>query len=467
MRFTDLHYLLFLALTFVVFRVVRRWRGFAVFWLLGMSLLFYGSWDPRYLILLGAATLLDYTVGGLLHRTERPSRRRLLLICSVVGNLGMLGVFKYGDFLLESAEQVLAWMGRPTSLGRLGIELPIGISFYSFQTLSYSIDIYRRQLKPARNLREFGLFVAFFPQLVAGPIVRAREFLPQLLARPRADPQAIGQGLLLICVGMVKKMVLGDGIATALVDPFFADPGSRHAIEAIVADWAAYFSLYCDFSGYTDIAIGSALLFGFVLPVNFDRPAFAPSPAEHWRRWHITLGTFLRDYLYFPLGGSRRSSGRMWLNLFLVFFLSGIWHGVGLSYVLMGLYNGVLAATWRTLRPKPARRGGLLLFERLLSFQLTALSVLALRPISLPQLGQALGAWTHWDLPFSGLVQPGGAALLLAAFGLHLSPRGWKERLIIEAGRAPALALAMMVVAIGGLCSLFADSTRDFYYFQF
>jgi D-alanyl-lipoteichoic acid acyltransferase DltB (MBOAT superfamily) len=467
MRFTDLHYLVFLAVTFVVFRVVRRWRGFSFVWLLGMSLLFYGSWDSRYLVLLAAATLLDFTVGGLIHRTDDERKRRLLLTCSVAGNLGMLGVFKYGDFLLESAELALGVLGMPVNVPRLDVSLPIGISFYSFQTLSYSIDIFRRQLEPRKSLLEFTLFVAYFPQLVAGPIVRAREFLPQLYRRPRLDPGAIGQGLLLISAGLFKKMVLGDGLGRAFVDPFFADPGSRHAVEAIVADWAAYFALYCDFSGYTDVAIGSALLFGFVLPVNFDRPAFAPSPLEHWRRWHITLGTFLRDYLYFPLGGSRVTRVRLWINLFIVFFVSGIWHGVGMSYVLMGLYNGVLAATWRTVRPRPARRGWVLLFERLLSFQLTALSVLALRPISVAELGQAVAAWSHWDVPFTGLIQPSGVLLLVMAVGLHLTPRRWKATLLTESASAPALAVATLVVAVGGLCALFAFGTRDFYYFQF
>ena len=467
MRFTDLQYVLFLAAAFGVFRAIRHWRGFSFVWLLGMSLLFYGSWDVRYLGLLGAATLLDYVVGGRIAVTEGDRARKALLACSVVGNLGMLALFKYGDFLLENTEVTLGWLGFPVTLGRLNLQLPIGISFYSFQTLSYSIDIYRRQLKPARNLLEFTLFVTFFPQLVAGPIVRAKEFLPQLEAPPRLDPAAIGQGLFLIGVGMVKKMVLGDGIGHALVEPFFADPGSRHAIEAIVADWAAYFALYCDFSGYTDIAIGSALLFGYVMPPNFDRPAFAPSPIEHWRRWHMTLGTFLRDYLYFPLGGSKVGAARLWLNLFLVFFVSGVWHGVGMSYVLMGIWNGVLAATWRIVRPKPARGGPVLVLECVLAFQLTALSVLALRPISVAKLGAALGAWTHWDVPTTGLIQPTGVAFLAAAVGLHLTPRSLKQRLIQQAGEAPAFAIAVGVLVVGGLCSLYATSTRDFYYFQF
>lgn len=467
MRFTDLQYVIFLAVAFGVFRLVRRWRGFSFVWLLGASLVFYGSWDPRYLGLLGAATLLDYVVGGRIARTEVQAERARWLACSVVGNLGMLAFFKYGDFLIENTEIVLGWLGWHGTLRRLDLALPIGISFYSFQTLSYSIDIYRRELKPARNLLEFTLFVAFFPQLVAGPIVRAREFLPQLDAPPRPDPGVVGQGLFLICVGMVKKMILGDGIGNALVEPFFANPGACHAVEAIVADWAAYFALYCDFSGYTDIAIGSALLFGYVMPPNFDRPAFAPSPVEHWRRWHMTLGTFLRDYLYFPLGGSKVGPARLWVNLFVVFFVSGVWHGVGMSYVLMGIWNGVLAATWRTLRPRPAEGGAALVVERLVAFQLTALSVLALRPIAVPKLGEALGAWTHWRVPFSGLIQPAGLAFLTAAVALHLTPRRWKHDLMEAAGEAPAFALAVMVVTVGGVCSLVATSTRDFYYFQF
>ena len=181
----------------------------------------------------------------------------------------------------------------------------------------------------------------------------------------------------------------------------------------------------------------------------------------------MTLGTFLRDYLYFPLGGSKVGAARLWLNLFLVFFVSGVWHGVGMSYVLMGIWNGVLAATWRIVRPKPARGGPVLVLECVLAFQLTALSVLALRPISVAKLGAALGAWTHWDVPTTGLIQPTGVAFLAAAVGLHLTPRSLKQRLIQQAGEAPAFAIAVGVLVVGGLCSLYATSTRDFYYFQF
>lgn len=467
MRFTDLQYVLFLVVAFVVFRLLRTWRNGAFAWLLGASVVFYAARDPRNLFLLGGCILLDYVVGARIAASDRPGTRRAWLGLSVAGNLGALALFKYGDAVLEGLEAVASAAGHPVALGRLGLDLPIGISFFSFQTLSYTIDIYRRRLAPARNLLEFALFVTFFPQLVAGPIVRAAEFLPQLDAPPRRDAAALGEGLLLITVGMVKKLVVGDGIGRALVDPFYAAPHLYNGPEALLADWASYFALYMDFSGYTDIALGSALLFGWRLPENFDRPAFAPSPAEHWRRWHMTLGTFLRDYLYRPLGGSRVSRPRLWSNLFLVFLVSGIWHGAGISYVLMGVYNGVLAATWRLVRPAPSPRPAVATLERLLAFQATALSVALLRPISLERIGEVIAALGRWGTPSTRPVEVWGTTLLVLAVGLHLSPRGWKGRLVAWGGVGHPLAVAAVVVAAGGLCSLFWVGARDFYYFQF
>jgi D-alanyl-lipoteichoic acid acyltransferase DltB (MBOAT superfamily) len=466
MRFTELDYALFLAVVWLVSRALRGRRTLWLLWLTLSSLAFYAVGEPRFLVLLLFSTVLDYVVGRALEAEDRPAIRKRWLWVSLVLNLGLLGLFKYGDFLLSLAERLGQSAGLPGFiLPRLGFALPIGISFYTFQTLASTIDVYRGAPAPKRLL-DFTFFTAFFPQLVAGPIVRSSELVPQIdaPARPRAD--AIGEGLVLIAIGLVKKLILGDGIAAALVDPFFAAPHNARLHEALVADWAAYFSLYCDFSGYTDIAIGSALLFGIVLPVNFDRPAFAASPAEHWRRWHMTLGSWLRDYLYLPLGGGRGGAWQRWRNLFLVFFVSGIWHGVGESYVLMGLYNGVLAATWRHLRPQAAG-GWLGLGERLLAFQLTALSVLALRPISLDDLGAALGAFGRLSGPGIGPPDPYGLLLLFGVIALHLSPRRYKEGLLAWGRVAPAADLALLLLGVGGLCAVLSPGARDFYYFQF
>ena len=279
MLFNSLEFGLFLAVAFAVYRLVQRWRMPRAVWLLVVSYLFYASWDVRYLALIVFSTVLDYAVGRGLAGTRRPEARKLLLALSLAGNLGLLGVFKYGNFLLESLEMATGW-----AMPRVPAELPVGISFYTFQTLSYTIDVYKRKIEPTRDLLSFSVFVFFFPQLVAGPIVRARTFLPQLARRPRTDQRAFGEGVFLILAGLAKKMILADMIAHEIVYPFFASPAGRNSLEALIALWAANFQVYCDFSGYSDVAIGAALLFGFQLPKNFDRPFRSRSPMEHWRR---------------------------------------------------------------------------------------------------------------------------------------------------------------------------------------
>ncbi|MFT5686243.1 MAG: alginate O-acetyltransferase complex protein AlgI, partial [Myxococcota bacterium] len=272
MLFNTLKFAAFLLVVFAIYRLIQRWRWPRTLWLLAASYLFYASWNPWYLILIVASTALDYAIGRTLAVSENDTTRRRLLVLSIVGNLGLLSVFKYGNFVLENIELAAGIIGMELHLTRVGAALPVGISFYTFQTLSYTIDLYRKKIEPARNFAEFALFVSFFPQLVAGPIVRASEFLPQLIRRPRLDPAAIGTGLSMILAGLVKKMVIADSIRHRIVDPFFDAPEVYGVLEAATALWSFYFQLYCDFSGYTDVAIGAALLFGFSLPVNFHRP---------------------------------------------------------------------------------------------------------------------------------------------------------------------------------------------------
>ena len=258
------------------------------------SYAFYGWWDWRFLSLIWISTLVDFVAGRALHRSSDQGRRRLLLWCSLGTNLGMLGFFKYADFFVDSFVDVLSDLGITVSATPLGIILPVGISFYTFQTMSYSIDIYRRVLEPTDRLLDFALFVGFFPQLVAGPIVRARDFLAQLATDDRT-PIDTGRATRLILGGLFKKMVLADVLAAELVDGVFADPGGATGLETLLAVYGYALQIYGDFSGYSDIAIGIALLLGFRFSANFDQPYRALSLRDFWRRWHISLSSWLRD----------------------------------------------------------------------------------------------------------------------------------------------------------------------------
>jgi len=336
--FTELRFLGFFLVVFLVYWGLR-WNSARKVWLLAASYLFYAGWDWRFLGLIVLSTAVDFAVGGMLARAESTRARRLLLITSLGINLGILGLFKYFDFFAASAADLLGWLGLPTSERALNLILPVGISFYTFQTLSYTIDIYRRRLEPTSSLLDFSLFVAFFPQLVAGPIVRATTFLPQLTGLRRFGEVPIRFCLTLFLAGYVKKACIADNMAI-LVDPVFADP----AATSTGALWLAMFlygiQIFCDFSGYSDMAIATGGLLGFRLPLNFDHPYTAATMTDFWRRWHISLSTWFRDYLYIPLGGNRGSRRRLLLNLVTVFFLCGLWHGASWNFVIWGLLHG-------------------------------------------------------------------------------------------------------------------------------
>ncbi len=337
--------------------IAERWRHF---WarpyaaratlLFVISCAFYMAWQAHYIWLILASTCVDYFVGIGLSRMERAPYRRLVLAFSLTFNLGLLFVYKYYNFF---ALELSTLLDAPDALPLLQAALPVGISFYTFQTLSYTIDIYRRKLEPARDFVTFAAFVSFFPQLVAGPIVRASELLPQLQERPRITRNQVSDGLFLIATGLVKKLAIADYLALGIVDRVFVEPDKFTALEVVVALYAFTMQLYCDFSGYTDVARGSAKLMGFELPRNFDRPYQATNPAEFWRRWHMTLSRWLRDYLYFPLGGSRVGPVRAYWNLALTMFLVGIWHGswtnfeVFFWYALLQAVAMVLHRLWR------------------------------------------------------------------------------------------------------------------------
>jgi len=346
MLFTELRFLPFFLLVFALHWALPGPRARKA-WLLLASWFFYGCWDWRFLSLILFSTALDYCVGlRLVPPGLSATRRRAWLVLSLVGNLGLLGFFKYFHFFVDSALALLATLGFEGHRPTLELVLPVGISFYTFQTLSYTIDVYRGRLQPRRSPLDFALFVAFFPQLVAGPIVRAADFLPQLDAPRRWSRVDVRAALVLFLIGFVKKACISDNLAP-LVERYFDAPGDFGALSAWIAVPAYAVQIYCDFSGYSDMAIACAALLGYELCLNFARPYLAGDLIEFWRRWHISLSTWLRDYLYIPLGGNRHGALRTYRNLLLTMLLGGLWHGAGWNFVLWGGLHGLGLAALR------------------------------------------------------------------------------------------------------------------------
>jgi alginate O-acetyltransferase complex protein AlgI len=311
---------------------------------------FYACWAPKFLSLLIISTIVDYACGLWVDRVEGPRRRRGVVTLSMALNLGMLGYFKYFHFFAESLQGFLAQCGVSVPLGQLEVALPIGISFYTFQSMSYVIDVYRRQIKPTRNLIEFATFVSFFPHLVAGPIMRPATLLPQVASCRRFNLDAFYSGSYLIFWGLFKKVVVADNLAL-IVNDLFERWRTLDGGLALLAIYAFAFQIYADFSGYTDIARGVAKCLGFELTLNFKLPYFATSPKDFWERWHISLSHWLRDYVYISAGGNRGGTLRTYRNLMLTMMLGGLWHGAAGTFVFWGLYQGLLLILHRLAAP--------------------------------------------------------------------------------------------------------------------
>jgi D-alanyl-lipoteichoic acid acyltransferase DltB (MBOAT superfamily) len=351
MLFTTLTFAIFLTIVFAAYWSLPRqsWRNTLI---VVVSYVFYGWWDWRFCGLMLATSLLDYAIGLAMGATGRPRIRRALLVFSLLSNLGCLAFFKYFNFFAENFSLLANRFGWEPGWTTLNIVLPVGISFYTFQSLSYTIDVYRRDLRPTFHVVNFLAFVSFFPQLVAGPIERATHLLPQFFQQRRFDRQTAREGLRQMLWGAFKKMVIADNLAL-IVDPAFNDPSAHGGPLLAIAIVCFAFQIYCDFSGYSDIAIGCAKLFDFRLMRNFAHPYVSQSVAEFWRRWHISLATWFRDYLYIPLGGSRVNKPREVFNVLLTFLISGFWHGAAWNFLIWGLINGLAvlpAVVWRTER---------------------------------------------------------------------------------------------------------------------
>lgn len=340
MLFHSLEYILFLLLAVACYWALRRYAFLRLLYLFIASCRFYMAWNVKYIGLILFTILADYTFGLLIGRSNKERTRKVFVIASVLCNLGLLATFKYFNFFATAVRDTLLLIGLDCPLPYLNVILPVGISFYTFQSMSYTIDVYRRVIEPERNLLRYACFLTFFPQLVAGPIVRAKDLLPQLKSPPFISSKMASEGLYLILRGLIKKVAVADYLGVNLVDRVFDNPEAYTSVEVLIALYAYSMQIYCDFSGYTDVARGSGLLMGFRLPENFDRPYQAASPAEFWRRWHMTLSSWLRDYVYFPLGGSRRSPARTYFNLWITLFLIGLWHGAGWTFVIYGAIHG-------------------------------------------------------------------------------------------------------------------------------
>ncbi len=387
MLFNSFQFFIFFAIVYFLYRVLP-YKG-QNFLLLIASLVFYGTWDWRFLFLMLGSALIDYYAGLKIASVEDRVHKRRYLVLSMISNLTILGFFKYFNFFSDSFKTFLQIFGLEANYTTLNIVLPVGISFYTFQSMSYAIDIYRGNLKPVRSMPDFILFVTFFPQLVAGPIERASNLLPQVLGERQITPEKNRDGVWLILWGLFKKVVIADNLAN-VVNTAFAQYASLSGPEVLAAVYAFAIQIYCDFSGYSDIARGLAKLLGFELMVNFNLPYLSKNPTEFWQQWHISLSTWLRDYLYIPLGGNRKGELMTYRNLMLTMVLGGLWHGAAWTFVIWGFYQGTLLVLHRLSAPTLGRWLGngkaVKIISVMVNFQLTAIGWLIFRAESFGQL---------------------------------------------------------------------------------
>ena len=341
MLFNSLDFAVFFPIVFILYWIVAKHLTLRNVLILVASYVFYGWWDWRFLFLIAISTLVDFFVGKAIYKSENTSKRKQLLSISLLVNLGFLIYFKYTNFFIDTFVDSFKLFGKELEISTLNIILPVGISFYTFQTLSYTIDIYRKQLQPTNNLLAFSAFVAFFPQLVAGPIERASHLLPQFYKTYKFNYKLVKSGLLLMAFGLFKKMIIADR-AALYVNEVYNNVDDYNGVGYMYATILFAFQIYCDFSGYSDIAIGLGRTMGFDLMKNFNSPYISKSLTEFWRRWHISLSTWFRDYLYIPLGGNKKGNYRTYANIFIVFVVSGFWHGAAMTFVIWGAIHGLI-----------------------------------------------------------------------------------------------------------------------------
>jgi D-alanyl-lipoteichoic acid acyltransferase DltB (MBOAT superfamily) len=462
--FHSLDFLLFYLATAGFYLALARtgsWRAQKLL-LLAASLLFYASWRAPYVLLLAAMTLVAYATALAVAAARDTPRERRYLTLGVGASLAILGWFKYRGFLFAN----LSLLGMRAAPSWSQVELPLGISFYTFHAISYMVDVHRGRVEARRNFLDVALYLAFFPQLIAGPITRASQFLPQLVTPRRPTPEMIERALLLVVLGLFKKVACAD-VLGEYVDQVFKSVATQPGLNLALGAYAYAFQIYFDFSGYSDMAIGLAALLGFELPLNFRLPYAAENPADFWRRWHISLSTWLRDYLYIPLGGNRRGTVRTYVNLLVTMLLGGLWHGPAWNFVAWGAYHGALLAVhrwWSGTRAAARTTAWRVGLRRLAMFHAACVGWVLFRAESAADIASY----------FTGLVRPGivwSPACTLAAwwtalaFGIHqlCAEEDLGRRFLALPPMAQAAAYATMTT----LVFLFSPATQRFIYFQF
>jgi alginate O-acetyltransferase complex protein AlgI len=466
MFFQSLEFIAFFTLVCLVYWKLQDHRK-RMGWLLLASITFYMRWHPVLILLILFSASVDYIVALKLAAVSHPLKRRALLLFSIGTNLGLLLFFKYTDFLLAQSRTVLGWFGIECSPPALNLVLPLGISFYTFETISYIVDVYQGKQKPVRSVLDYALYIMFFPHLLAGPIVRPSEFLPQLGRTKRFSWDRFHLGVQYFLRGLFKKAVLADHLGAVVVDPVFASPGQFGTAAVWLASLAYAGQIYCDFGGYSDMAIGLAHGLGFKLPRNFNLPYLAANISEFWHRWHISLSRWLRDYLFIPLGGSRGGKLATFRNLMLTMLLGGFWHGANWNFAAWGLYHGVLLVLQRAI---PFQLSGSLgrVVSRLLTFLAVLVGWVFFRARSFADI-QCLLTRLFW--PTEGwslsLFQTLLAGTCIAAVVLgHVLDEWIPWRRIERRLPAPVLggALALLLLVVQGLMPA---TSKLFIYFRF
>lgn len=437
------------------------------------SYYFYYKSSGFYFFLLGIVTVSDFLLARWMYRTETSWKRRLIVCCSLCINLGLLCYFKYTNFFYEMLAPL--WHG---TYHPLDIFLPVGISFFTFQSLSYTIDVYRKDLKPLSNLLDYVFYVSFFPQLVAGPIVRARDFIPQIRQPLYVSPEMFGQGVFFIVSGLFKKAVISDYISVNFVERIFDNPGLYSGLENLFGVYGYALQIYCDFSGYSDMAIGIALLLGFRFPINFNSPYKADSVTDFWHRWHISLSTWLRDYLYISLGGNRKGKIRTYLNLFLTMLLGGLWHGASWNFIVWGGLHGVALAVHKYVRSLLGRAknyrstGWKRFFAVVLTFHFVCFCWIFFRNTTFEGSATMIRQiFTAFHPELAGQLFTGyWKVFLLMGVGylLHACPDRWQEACSRGTIRLPLVGQALVLILLVYLVMQVKSSDiQPFIYFQF